>query len=226
MAFGDYYRNTVTAPSYVELLRFGGWLNQVYGYHPIVVGGWAVFLYARSLGSKDIDIDIILPTRQNVERIMVQWYNLSGYASVGELERSYFKEVPTPEGPIRVEMDVASFADRNAFLENTSLELPWSLCESHSRTHREGSVDLRIPEAELLLAYKTKAVRDRRHRLQTSVLSSLRREALASKIWKDEHDIRELEKVVLDSNRCLELIDSPPVAQLIREEWRRLNLFR
>jgi hypothetical protein len=223
LAFRDVYDPAVTDLSLQELLRFGRWTNTVYGYHPIVVGGWAVYFYARSLGSKDIDI--ILPTRRNIERVMNEWYSLSGYDSIGELERMYFKQVQTERGPIRIEMDVASYQDRNVFREKPALELPWTLCNRYAVAHRERNVDFRIPSKELLLVQKTKALRDRRHRLAREVLSDLQREVVISKIWKDEQDIRALERVNVDEKACLEIVRSDEIADLLQEEWRRLKVF-
>lgn len=123
---------------------------------------------------------------------MGQWYELSGYESSGELERVYFKKVQTSEGTVFIDMDAASYADKNVFREDPQLRLPWRLCDTHFLNYREQNIDLRLPSLELLLAYKTKALRDRRYRLGKEVLSDLQREVLSSKIWKDEHDFREL----------------------------------
>ncbi len=219
--FSHEYREEVTDPSLEELLRFGGWLNEVYGFHPIIIGGWAVFFHAGSLQSKDIDI--VLPTRENVETIMYQWYDLSGYVSEGWLERAYYKEVQTEKGPVRIEMDAASYQDRNPFRERLELEIPWNLCESHSEGFRKKGVDLRIPSKALLLAYKTKAVRDRRFRLRHAILPDLARQALVSKVWKDEYDIARLLEIGAESSEALRIVDSGPAAELLLAEWQRLG---
>jgi len=49
----DLYYDEMTTATYKELLRVGGWFNRFAGYHPVIVGGWAVFHYnPKGLGSR------------------------------------------------------------------------------------------------------------------------------------------------------------------------------
>jgi len=63
------YNKEILTESYKELIRFVKWINKQYGYYPIIVGGWAVYSYVPSLGSRDIDI--IFPSRESTHRVLL-----------------------------------------------------------------------------------------------------------------------------------------------------------
>jgi len=60
-----WYYNEVTDASFKELINLTKWINEKYGYYPVVIGRWAVYPYAKSLGSRDIDI--VFPAIGNVQ---------------------------------------------------------------------------------------------------------------------------------------------------------------
>src|SRR3972149_307558 len=45
LKFEDLYYEEFTTATYQELNRVGEWFNRLFGYHPVLVGGWAVFHY-------------------------------------------------------------------------------------------------------------------------------------------------------------------------------------
>ena len=62
MKFEDLYYDEITQNSYQEMIELCKWLNEIHGYHPVIIGGWAVYLYHPTLGSRDIDI--LFPNRK------------------------------------------------------------------------------------------------------------------------------------------------------------------
>lgn len=220
--YEELYRTEYTKESYKEMIKFCDWLNEIYGFYPVIVGGWAVYHYAPPRGSRDIDV--ILPTRESVDKIMLQWYDLSGYRSEGFFERTYYKAVETSQGNVRIEMDVSSYQQKNSLKENPSLEIPWSLCEKHFETWILEKSGCRVPTIELLLILKTKALRDRKYDRETKILSRLEREHIASKIWKDETDIKALCSKQIDWKTVLKLAKKQGVNDIFRQEWDRLKV--
>jgi hypothetical protein len=72
--------------SLAELENFARWMNDILGYHPTIIGGWAVYFYNPSMGS--IDIDVILPSWEMRDRIINMYLKNNGY----ELREKAFGE--------------------------------------------------------------------------------------------------------------------------------------
>ena len=78
MKFEDLYYEEFTTATYRELHRVGAWFNQIFGYHPVLVGDWAVFHYnPAGLGSRDIDL--IFPDCRIKDRAVNQYMLMHGY---------------------------------------------------------------------------------------------------------------------------------------------------
>ena len=89
MKFEDLYYEEITKESYLELIELCKWLNEVYGHHPVIIGGWAVHFHYPTLGSRDIDI---LFSERRLKHIVVDKYLSShGYRSEGIFTKEYFK---------------------------------------------------------------------------------------------------------------------------------------
>lgn len=191
MALNEDYPSDVTGASYHQLKALIAWCNQKLGYHPTIVGGWPAWKYHRGLGSKDIDI--VFPSRRDIDLCMPSFYAAEGYVTPTLLfATDPYKEVRVGKRTVRVVMDVASWEHPNEFKEKPNLELPWNLLKNHTVDWIEDDLSARIPTPDLLLLYKLKAWRDRSHLRRTQVLTAFEAGILDSKIAKDEYDVRNL----------------------------------
>ena len=105
----------------IELCK---WLNEIHGYHPIIIGGWAVYLYYPTLGSRDIDV--LFPNRVLKNDVVNNYLISHSYQSEGLIEKEYFKEVETSKGKERIIIDACSIEDINR-LKGTEIIIPWNL---------------------------------------------------------------------------------------------------
>ncbi|MDI6917513.1 MAG: hypothetical protein QMC80_06925 [Thermoplasmatales archaeon] len=147
----EFYTKEIIEESYKELINFVGWINKHYGYYPVIIGGWAVFSYVKSMGSRDIDI--IFPTRESTDRVLLPYYRAAGYKSSGVFTKQFYKEIKTGKKIERIYLDAYSLADRNLLHENSEIEIPWSLGMKHSKEWKIKNVVARVPNIEVLLIY-------------------------------------------------------------------------
>ncbi len=211
-----------------ELVSFIKWCNKIYGYYPTIVGGWAVWAYAKH--SKSIDIDLIMPTRQSTDSLLLPYYKARGFKEEGIFTKEYFKEIKTKEGKAKIVIDAASYSNINRLKEEKSIQIPWNLLEKNSKEYDFGGAKARIPVPELLLVFKVKALRDRTFEFKnaekmvsgTPVIDP-RMNFLESKIKKDKTDIKALLKLELDKNKLEQLLKKTKFKQLFEEAIKKLE---
>jgi len=187
----DLYYDEMTTATYEELLRVGGWFNRFVGYHPVIVGGWAVFHYnPEGLGSRDIDL--IFPDRAIKDRLVNRYLLTSGYERErrSAFEEEYALVKVTARGTERIYLDVATTQDRN-IVHGGRAELPWSLVFKHQTAARFGDAEFYVPRPEVLLLLKAKAALDREHDAKRAFDPYY----LQQKAWKDYYDLASLLKV-------------------------------
>lgn len=214
-----YYPELLNA-SQKELANFVKWCNKVYGYTPIIIGGWAVWAYTKH--SKSIDIDIILPTTQTVHSLLMQYYKANNFSSQGMLTKEYFKEVKTKQGTEKIYLDAASYSNKNILKEKNKIEIPWNLLEKHTVEYKFNGAKARIPATELLLLFKAKALRDRQFYLKTAETPETRY-FLESKIEKDKKDILALLKTKIDKNKLEKLLKQTRFKKIFEETITELS---
>jgi hypothetical protein len=98
--FEDLYYPELTTAVFGELKRVGSWFNRFLGFHPTLVGGWAVFQYNPSgLGSRDVDL--IFPDRQNKDRTVNLYMLTNGYQRAKRIRvrRAVRSGCQYPQGP-------------------------------------------------------------------------------------------------------------------------------
>ena len=197
---------------------------EAYGYYPLVIGGWAVFSYVPTLGSRDIDM--VFPARESVHRVLLPYYKVMGYKSTGLLTKQFYKEIKTSKGLERIHLDVCSLADKNLLHENSDIEVPWQLGMKYSTEWNLEDDVARVPCIEVLLIYKVKALADRRYDLKKGAvdLSMIQRAYFDSKIWKDEQDVRVLWDCKVDSGTLNKLLEMTGFGNYFFREIDRLNL--
>jgi len=81
----EWYSKEITDASYKELISLTKWINKIYGYYPIIIGGWAVYSYMATLGSRDIDL--VFPTSESIDKTLMPYYKVMGPDFQREIKR-------------------------------------------------------------------------------------------------------------------------------------------
>ncbi len=81
----ELYSPSITDPSLKELEELAKWYNDKLGNYPVIVGGWAAYIYSKGLGSKDIDI--VFPDAASMHQTLSAYFLSHGY---GERHRGHF----------------------------------------------------------------------------------------------------------------------------------------
>lgn len=183
------YQKRWTDLSLKELVNFSRWMNEVLGYHPTVIGGWAVYFYnRRGLGSRDIDV--LLPSWEIKHRVIDLYLKNNGYElrekAFGVAE--WFKHLIPGDQSSETYLDVCTLQDRN-LVHGSDAEIPWAIATEWQRSVKvEGKYDIYIPSPEPLLVLKAKAAWDRAYDIRSGGES----EFLRDKLRKDRFDIASL----------------------------------
>lgn len=219
----EWYHKELTEASYNELITLTKWINKIYGYYPFIIGGWAVYFYSKSLGSRDIDI--VFPTKESVEKVLMPYYKIRGYKEEGLFSKRYYLETKTEKGNEKIMLDACSLSDKNILHENKDIEISWSLTQKyHQEWELKKDLIAQIPQIELLMIYKIKALCDRRYDLQYSTLSAINRTYINSKIWKDEYDIKKLSECKMDKEKIRSILESIIFKDYFLRELKRLKI--
>jgi len=219
----EWYGKEITEASYNELITLTTWINKIYGYYPFIIGGWAVYSYAKSLGSRDIDI--IFPTKESVEKVLMPYYKMRGYKEEGLFSKSYYLEAKTEKGIEKIMLDACSLSDHNILHENKDIEISWNLTQQYFQEWKlQKNLIAQVPQIELLLIYKIKALRDRRYDLQYTSLSAINKSYINSKIWKDEYDITTLSKSTIDKEKISRIVETINFTEYFQRELKRLKI--
>ena len=184
--------------SYQELLDLLLWFHHQ-GPTPIVIGGWAVYLYNSYTGS--VDIDLVGPSMGGLfDATLESFERERGYQAIASdplgLGTSFRKPIIV-SGEIYgyMEIDACTFEnDTRVFKENPQKELPYGLCSRKGMTTHvklDSNCEALIPVKPLLFLYKLKALRDRQYDLREkeAVIGFERAAWLRSKIVKDGSDL-------------------------------------
>ena len=219
----EWYYKELTEASYNELITLTRWINKIYGYYPFIIGGWAVYSYSKSLGSRDIDI--VFPTKESVEKVLMPYYKMRGYKEEGLFSKRYYLETKTEKGNEKIMLDACSLSDKNILHENKAIEISWNLTQKyHQEWELQKDLTTQIPQIELLLIYKIKALCDRRYDLQHSTLSAINKAYINSKIWKDEYDIKKLSECKIDKEKIMNILESINFKDYFQRESKRLKI--
>ncbi len=219
----EWYAKEITEASYNELIALTTWINKIYGYHPFIIGGWTVYSYAKSLGSRDIDI--VFPTKDSVEKVLMPYYKMRGYKEEGLFSKSYYLEVKTEKVIEKIMLDACSLSDHNILHENKDIEISWDLTQHYYQEWKlQKDVIVQVPQIELLLIYKIKALCDRRYDLQHTSLSAINKSYINSKIWKDEYDITTLSKSTIDNEKISRIVETTNFTKFFQRELKRLKI--
>ena len=184
----DRYDDRWTRLSFEEMLNFTRWMNELIGYHPTIVGGWAVYLHCpEGFGSRDIDV--VIPTRSMKNAVIERYLGSNGYVLVNKAfgVKEWIKELEPGDPDSITYLDVCTLEDRNV-VHGTNLEIPWKIAHEYQQVHEIQGKLLYIPQVEALLLLKSKAAWDRAHDIRMGGSTPF----LADKVRKDRFDILSL----------------------------------
>ncbi len=192
----ELYSSAITDLSLRELQEFAKWYNEKIGNYPIIVGGWAVYCYTKSLGSKDIDVVFLGDATKH--KTLFDYFHSHNYT---ERRRTFFdkefvKLVRSHGNEVEIIIDAVS-SNRTIIFEGRNARLPWNWAAKHSALYDLGHSKIYLPTIELLLTYKLGAILGRNLQLKTG----LEFEYYKSKIWKDIYDVLSLSKLEIDSKK-------------------------
>ena len=180
----DYYKE-ITDKTLEELASFAEWMNKHFGHEPLIIGGWAVWVYAKGLGSRDIDVVFTEPKTKSLA--LKTFFEAHGWLQLSEIKRNEFgKQVRTAQGMETVTLDVLTKGDVFR-VKNLNIQAPMTLALKNSKRVDLGKAAIYVPVPELLIVYKVIAELGRRQMLKTAMGERARK--LESKMWKDCYDV-------------------------------------
>ena len=181
----DRYQSKWTDLSFKEMINFSRWMNKIFGYHPTIIGGWAVYMYnSNGFGSRDIDV--IIPTRDMRDRVITQYLTSNGYQikDVAFGEKEWIKELEPGNPDSITYLDICTLEDGNP-VHGRDLEVPWNIAMKWQRDIENNGIVFSIPSPEPLLVFKVKAAWDRNHDINITGGTPF----LKDKVLKDRFDI-------------------------------------
>ena len=188
------YNGKSAGASKSELIKFVKWCKKKFDYEPAIIGGWAVYSYAKK--EKSIDIDVVFTSKKKAKSLMKQFFKENNYKKeeLHDQQEHFVKELKTGEKIIELRFDYYDYEDKNNLVENSKISIPWKLIGENNEYKKINSSKIKVPSIELLLLFKAKALRDRDCVLNARGIRIKEAERLRikSKILKDKRDIRSL----------------------------------
>ncbi len=182
------YTDRWTRLSYLEMVNFTGWMNELFGYYPTIIGGWAVHMLSpRGFGSRDIDV--VIPTWEMKYRVVDEYLRANGYVLVTKAfgVKEWIKELVPGDPDSVTYLDICTLADRN-LVHGMDIEIPWRISQEIQQIMEIEGHRLYIPRVEALLLLKSKAAWDRNYDIQSGGPNPF----LSDKLKKDRFDILSL----------------------------------
>jgi hypothetical protein len=206
----SFYDEGSTSASFTELLNFIRWCKKNLDTEPFIIGGWAVYAYTKK--QKSLDIDVVFSKKQEMEKAMNSYYRENGFEKeeLFDQQKHFFKVIDAKSRKIEVRFDAFCFADKNALVENSGVEIPWKLLEKNNSTMPINGLNAKMPNSELLLIFKVKALRDRMAFIDARGIriDAATRTRTKAKILKDEQDIRDiLQDAKINSGKLEAILD-------------------
>lgn len=191
MKIDEFYPSDLLNATRKEFMNFVGWYNGTVGHEPLIVGGWAVYIYVPE-GRGSRDIDVIFPGASTMDVTLRQYFRIHGYEErTIDLfgGRQFVKTLVTDKGN-RVELNIdATLADTVVTDRNTGIRLDWSLAQKNcTRKEIDAGIFVYVPITELLVVYKLGALIKREKAMAVAADTGY----YLSKILKDVHDVVQL----------------------------------
>ncbi|MBU0635838.1 hypothetical protein KKE06_02320 [Candidatus Micrarchaeota archaeon] len=177
---------------------------------PIIIGGWAVWAYAHSEYS--VDVDFVLKDKKELEKLK-PFFEKEGFKEESNHDVSFVKQV-SKEGLGEYKLahlifDVTFYSDKHPLVQDQKIEVPWNLLEKNTIHSILEGLSVEIPNPELLLIFKVKALVDRQYKQAKlhSFEKKLGRKRWEFKIEKDKRDIQNIiKKAPLNQKKIDEIL--------------------
>lgn len=220
------YDDESTGASKAELMKFANWCKQRFSYEPAIIGGWAVYAYARK--EMSIDIDVVFGTKEDSKKIMESFFRENGYKKeeLHDQQEHFVKELKISKIKTELRFDYYSYEDKNQLVENRDIAIPWGMIEENSTFKKLDGSSIKVPCVELLLMLKVKALRDRQAALDMRGIrmDPGQRARIKSKIAKDERDIADLIATgLVDSGKLENLLKQTGFEKYFNESVKGLG---
>lgn len=192
----EFYSREITDPSLEELREMARWYNEKLGNYPIIVGGWATYLYTGGLGSKDIDV--VFPDDRSKDATLSLYFASHGYKEkrTSLFDKEFVKNAMAGKREVEIIVDAVS-VKRIIRIKNGKVAIPWSWAPKNCVAKDIGKATVYVPTLEALLSYKIGAILGRNELLrQESDQAQL--QYFRSKVWKDVYDAVSLSKFDVD----------------------------
>lgn len=195
----ELYSKEITDPSLEELGELARWYNNHLGNHPIIVGGWAAYIYTGGLGSKDIDI--VFPDAKSKYATLPYYFASHGYSEkqTSLFDKEFVKKIRAGKREVEIVIDAVA-ADRVIPVKGGKVKIPWSWAKKNCVDRDIGRATVCIPTLEALLSYKLGAVLGRNEQLRLESDPG-QIQYFRSKVWKDVYDVISLSKLDVDRKR-------------------------
>ncbi len=187
---------------------------------PIIVGGWAVWSFAKSEFS--VDVDFVLKNRAELKKIR-PFFEKNGFIEEKENGLSFVKKVSEKGlGNYQLKhviLEVLFFNEKSVLAEDEKISIPWNLAGKNSIKTKIDGIPATVPCIELLLIQKVKALRDRtflKYKIG-SFSQALDRKRREFKIEKDKRDIQNLLKLKIDNKKLNRLLEKTKFTEYFNE---------
>jgi len=187
-----YYYDELLDLAQEELFSFSNWMNEQYGYYPVIVGGWATFLHCHHIRSRGIDV--VFPSREIRNRVLESYFKARNFILKGTFTKYFVKEGKTRKGTEEIIINACAAQDRRPFELDKNVRIAWGVALRSEYTilqTLENGSQIYIPIKELLLVFKSAALLGREYELKRTAAGELI-EYYTHKMWKDAHDIAAL----------------------------------
>lgn len=221
----DDYSEEIINTSFQILKKFQNLMDER-GIQPIIIGGWAVEAFKKSLGSKDIDV--VMPNWKDIKKLLAEEFfseNLIEEVQTG-WPLHYEKEIFVKGKTKKIICEIFNAEEPRQDYEKLGIQLHWSIIQQFQEIREINGLQIRVPKRELLLITKIIAAVDRSARYDRTESAML-----PAKIWKDYHDVavlivnqkldKEFLKKYLETTNVLKYLDNF-LARYKQTEYERI----
>jgi len=184
----NFYDKEILTASFNELKKLLKFLEELGTPHPTITGGWAVYAYEKSMGSRDIDIVMVseADVLQHLYNDYFPKYNFQ-VKKIGFFPTNWEKIVQTPDGPKDIIVDIFHGGQNWKDEGNLGINFSWKWTLDFQEELDIDGLKIFVPKRELLLITKMMAAEARSR--QYDLTGHYR---LPPKISKDYKDVARL----------------------------------
>ncbi len=198
-------------------------------YEPIILGGWAVYAYAKT--QKSVDVDVLLKNKKDI-KLLAPFFEERKFKYEEDRNGNITYELETEKHEYKgiilenIIFDLMLTSEPNTLHSNKSISVPWELCYKHNQKVKLNGVEILAPTKELLIILKTKALLDREYgkeKLKNFVNKQwLKRKDF--KIEKDKQDIKDLFDLGINGTQLEEILNKTNFKEEFQEKIKQITI--